>query len=77
MYSDAVTIANIISGTGGLVQAGTGTLILTFSANTWTGTTTISNGTLQIGNGGTTGLTHRFRCHHGQCQPDLQPLRYR
>ncbi len=53
-HSDAVTIANIISGTGGLVQAGTGTLILT-GANTWSGTTTISNGTLQIGNGGTIG----------------------
>ena len=52
--SDAVTFSGVISGTGALVQAGSGTLILTGN-NTYTGGTTISTGTLQIGNGGTTG----------------------
>src|SRR5205085_7781881 len=39
--SDTITIANLVSGTGTLVQAGTGTTILT-GANSYTGTTTIS-----------------------------------
>ncbi len=52
--SDALTYAGVISGTGSLTQAGIGTTILT-GANTYTGGTTISAGTLQIGNGGTTG----------------------
>jgi autotransporter-associated beta strand protein len=43
-----------ISGTGTLTQAGSGTLVLN-AANTYTGATTISAGTLQIGAGGTTG----------------------
>jgi outer membrane autotransporter protein len=51
---DSITVSNLISGTGALVQAGSGTLTLT-GDNTYGGTTTISNGTLQIGNGGTTG----------------------
>ena len=49
------TIGSVIAGTVGLTQAGgTGTLILT-GANIYTGGTTISAGTLQIGAGGTTG----------------------
>jgi autotransporter-associated beta strand protein len=51
---DALTVANAISGTGQLLHAGAGITTLT-GANTYTGTTTISAGTLQIGNGGTTG----------------------
>ncbi len=51
---DAITISNVVSGTGSLTQAGGGTLTLTGS-NTYSGATTITNGTLQIGNGGTTG----------------------
>jgi fibronectin-binding autotransporter adhesin len=43
-----------ITGTGSFTQAGTGTTILT-AANSYTGTTTISAGFLQLGNGGTTG----------------------
>src|ERR1700746_927722 len=52
--SDALTLDGVISGTGTANQAGTGTTILT-SANTYTGGTTISAGTLQLGNGGTSG----------------------
>ncbi|PWU16564.1 MAG: hypothetical protein C5B50_13290 [Verrucomicrobia bacterium] len=45
--TDNITIANGISGTGGLTQAGSGTLILNPS-KTYTGLTTISAGTLQL-----------------------------
>ncbi|MGO4741761.1 autotransporter-associated beta strand repeat-containing protein [Bosea sp. 2KB_26] len=51
--SDNVTFAGNINGTGFVIQSG-GTLTLT-GANGWTGGTIISVGTLQIGNGGTTG----------------------
>ncbi len=52
--SDDFTVANTISGSGTLTKTGGGTLILT-GTNTYTGTTTISAGVLQVGNGGTTG----------------------
>nr|WP_280821664.1 autotransporter-associated beta strand repeat-containing protein [Mesorhizobium soli] len=52
--SDSYTFGNIVSGSGKISQIGAGTTILT-NANTYTGGTTITNGTLQIGNGGTTG----------------------
>lgn len=52
--SDSITYADIISGSGHLLQAGNGTLTLT-GLNAYTGGTTINSGTLQIGNGGTTG----------------------
>ncbi len=49
--SNSLLITGAISGTGNLVQAGTGTTILTGN-NTFTGTTLINTGALQIGNGG-------------------------
>jgi autotransporter-associated beta strand protein len=49
------TYAGVISGDGGLGKIDDGTLILTGN-NTYTGGTTISGGTLQLGNGGTSGL---------------------
>lgn len=52
--SDASIFGGAASGTGSLDQRGTGTTVLS-GANTYTGGTTISAGTLQIGNGGTAG----------------------
>jgi autotransporter-associated beta strand protein len=52
--SNTVTFGGLISGSGNLTQIGPGTTILT-GDNAYTGGTTISEGTLQIGNGGTTG----------------------
>ena len=48
------TIGAPIVGAGDVTANGPGTVILT-AANTYTGGTTISGGTLQLGNGGTTG----------------------
>ncbi|MDU0338827.1 beta strand repeat-containing protein [Bosea rubneri] len=52
--SDSVTFPGLISGTGQVNQVGAGTTILTAN-NTYSGGTTITAGTLQLGNGGTTG----------------------
>ncbi|WP_219847280.1 autotransporter-associated beta strand repeat-containing protein [Burkholderia multivorans] len=52
--SDALTVDGTVSGTGVLVQAGSGTTILT-ADNSYTGGTTISAGTLQLGSGGASG----------------------
>ncbi|WP_309088017.1 autotransporter-associated beta strand repeat-containing protein [Phenylobacterium sp.] len=52
--SDAVTFAGTISGSGSVRQAGTGTTVLT-GANSYAGGTTIAAGTLQLGDGGTSG----------------------
>ncbi len=51
---NSITLGGVISGSGNLVQLGSGTVIIT-GANTYTGGTTISAGTLQVGNGSTTG----------------------
>jgi len=48
------TISAVLSGTQGLVKSGTGTLILS-GANTYTGTTAITGGTLTVGANGATG----------------------
>ncbi|CAN5488768.1 hypothetical protein BH09VER1_BH09VER1_50340 [soil metagenome] len=58
VMSSTLTVGGRISGstsTTGLAKSGTGTLLLT-GDNTYGGVTTISAGTLQLGNGGTTGL---------------------
>jgi autotransporter-associated beta strand protein len=48
------TVSAILAGTNGLTKAGNGTITLTAS-NTYTGATTISSGTLQLGDGNATG----------------------
>ncbi|KAA0182580.1 autotransporter domain-containing protein, partial [Cupriavidus gilardii] len=53
--SDAYTFDGTISGTGAVRQSGTGTTILTANHG-YTGGTTIEAGTLQLGNGGTSGM---------------------
>ena len=50
----SVTIGTVIAGGAGLAKSGSGTLALSAS-NTYSGTTTVGGGTLQIGNGGTSG----------------------
>ncbi|NKB83828.1 hypothetical protein HED51_12135 [Ochrobactrum grignonense] len=52
--SDDYTFSGLIIGTGALVQAGSGTLILN-ADNYYTSGTRIEAGTLQIGSGGTSG----------------------
>lgn len=51
---DVATYAGTISGTGAVEKTGPGTTILT-GANTYAGGTTITQGTLQLGAGGTSG----------------------
>src|SRR5690606_21551986 len=52
--SDSLTFGGVVSGTGSLSQAGSGTTVLT-GTNTYSGGTSITAGTLQIGAGGTAG----------------------
>ena len=52
--SDAITVANAISGTGNLTQQGTGTLTLTGN-NTYSGATTLEAGILNVGSSGALG----------------------
>ena len=51
--ASSITLGGVISGNA-LTQIGTGTIILT-ATNTYSGATNVNGGTLQIGNGGTTG----------------------
>ncbi|MBL0923977.1 MAG: autotransporter-associated beta strand repeat-containing protein, partial [Sphingomonadaceae bacterium] len=54
--ADGLTVANAISGSGGLTQAGTGTLTLS-GANSYTGPTNVNNGTLNVTGSLTSGAT--------------------
>jgi autotransporter-associated beta strand protein len=51
---NSYTYSGVVSGAGALIQAGAGTTVLT-GENSYTGNTFIAGGTLQIGDGGTTG----------------------
>jgi T5SS/PEP-CTERM-associated repeat protein/autotransporter-associated beta strand protein len=54
-----VTIQNALTGTGGLAKSGAGTLILSGSSNsTYTGTTTVSGGTLKVAGTLSGGVNH-------------------
>jgi fibronectin-binding autotransporter adhesin len=53
--SNTVTATGAITGTVGLVKIGSGTLIMTGS-NGYSSSTTVTAGTLQVGNGGTLGF---------------------
>lgn len=53
--ADTIVFKALISGSGALVQMGPGTTVLT-AASTYSGGTTIANGTLQIGNGSAFGM---------------------
>jgi len=52
--TQGIDFAAALGGSGKLTQAGTGTLVLT-GANSYTGATTVSQGILQVGIGGTDG----------------------
>ncbi|WP_421594739.1 autotransporter-associated beta strand repeat-containing protein, partial [Shinella sp. M27] len=52
--ADVAKFDGTISGTGGVHQIGSGKTILT-ADNTYSGGTTIADGTLELGDGGTTG----------------------
>ena len=52
--ANTVTLATVIGGTGTLTKNGSGIVKIT-GTNTFSGTTTISAGTLQLGDGGSTG----------------------
>src|SRR5690606_32770922 len=56
--SDTYVYDAVVKGTGDVEQMGSGTTVLT-SANTYTGATRIITGTLQLGDGGTSGSIDR------------------
>jgi len=71
--SDTLTYRGVISGTGSLTQAGTGTTILT-GANTYTGATNVNAGTLQAGANTTFAQNSAFTIAAGASQGDLYGL---
>jgi outer membrane autotransporter protein len=62
--SDTWTLASTIGGAGSLTQTGTGTAVLTGDSS-YAGGTTIASGTLQLGNGGTSGSIAGDVVNHG------------
>ena len=64
-HSDAVTLTQAISGTGSLLQMGTGTTKLASNANTFSGGITISKGAVMIGNGGGTNGNYNLNSGSG------------
>ena len=73
-HADVAIFGGAISGSGSLTQAGTGVLTL-LGSNTYTGSTTISAGTLQVGNGGSGASIGSTSRRAQQRQPRLQPRR--
>ena len=69
------TVDNVISGWGSLKQTGSGTLVLT-GDNSYSGSTTIAAGTLQVGDGGTTGSLGTGDVSSTMAAPGLQPRRF-
>jgi len=59
MRSDAISVGNVISGSGSLAQSGAGTLTLT-GANTYTGATTVTSGILKAGVASVAGMSGAF-----------------
>jgi autotransporter-associated beta strand protein len=55
-FTNSLTLSADIVGDGSVTKNGSGTLILTSDLNQYFGGTTISAGTLQLGNGGSTGF---------------------
>jgi fibronectin-binding autotransporter adhesin len=55
--ADALTVSTVISSTGGLVKTGTGLLVLSGTASTYTGKTTIQSGIVEVSSlSGTNGV---------------------
>ncbi len=63
--TDVSEYANAVTGSGAIIKQGSGTTILT-GANDTTGAVTISAGTLQLGNGGNTGVLFNDISNNGK-----------
>ena len=70
--SDTTAFANQITGAGGFVQLGTGTTVFASNFIDYSGTTTISAGTLQIGQGGYGRLDRHRQYRQQRDAGDLQ-----
>src|SRR5258706_11926774 len=57
------TFGKVIGGAGTVIKSGPGTMIFS-AANTYTGTTTVTGGTLQIGSGATRSVLHASNNPH-------------